>query len=326
MFWSAASVTLAVLTPGQDRLSGRDRAVWRRLEPAIATLFVGDQPLGPAALIDGSGLFVAHAGAVSGETVNARLGGKPLRMVVVSRERNTELVLLKAEGYEGSARPFRAPAGDVPAGSLFAVLSTGPIPADHVPTRRYGVLGSTKRGVPLSEIRFEAPAVQFGTGLLLTESGELFGTVKAALARTDAVTGNLRGGGATPIIQRHNLSAYGPSALTVAYAVGPQVVRRVIDGFLSPSREVVFPAIGIFCVDAVGGGALIHSVTQGSPAAAAGIQASDILLDLGGSSIRDQLDFARVMLRQEVGRKVPVRLRRGGLIQVRDVVIGRAEQ
>jgi serine protease Do len=323
MFWSAASLALTLAAPMQERLSERDRAVWRKLDPSVATLFEGKKALGPAALVDTSGLFVAHGGAVTGNTVQAKLGERDLKMVVISRERNTELVLLKAEGYEGTAKPFRVPFGDVPTGTVFAVLSTGPIRAEHIPTRRYGVLGSTRRGVPIVELRFEAPEVQFGTGLILTESGEMYGSVNAALVPTQPKDGrsaqNLNG-------VRQFSPNIGPSSLTVAYAVGPQLVRRVLDGFLSPSHEVSFPTMGVMCVDNIGGGALVQIVRPGTPAEAAGIQVGDVLLDINGNAIGDQFDFSRVMLRQEVGKKVAIRLRRGNGQQIREVVIGRANQ
>lgn len=323
MFWSAASLICVVAAPVQERLNDRDRTVWKRLDASVATLVDGDRLIGPAALVDATGLFVAHGSAVMGDTVNARLGQKEFRMVVLSRERNTELVLLKAEGYEGTARPFRPPTGDTPSGTVFAVLSTGPIRAEHVPTRRYGVLGSTRRGVPIMELRFEAPEVQFGTGLILTEGGEMFGTVNAALVPPQPKNA---GTGLTGIQAKPFTANVGPSALTVAYAVGPQFIRRVLEGFLSPSHEVSFPTMGVMCLDNIGGGALVQIVRPGTPAEAAGIQVGDVLLDIGGQTIGDQLDFARVMLRQEVGKKVVVRLRRGNAQQLRDVVIGRAGQ
>lgn len=331
MFWSAASLALTLAAPLQERLSERDRAVWRRLDPAVATLLDGNRPLGPAALVDSSGLFVANGSAVTGNTVDAKLGERDLKMTVISRERNTELVLLKAEGYQGNARPFRAPTGEAPTGALFAVLSTGPIRAEHVPSQRYGVLGSTRRGVPIMELRFEAPEVQFGTGLLLTESGEMFGTVNAALTSPQAANQaktfdgnmkNLGGGQARPF----TTGTIGPSSLTVAYAVGPQFIKRVLDGFLSPSHEVAFPTMGVMCMDNIGGGALVHIVRPGTPAEAAGIRVGDVLLDINGNTINDQLDFSRAMLRQEVGKKVVVRLRRGNSQMLAEVVIGRAGQ
>ncbi|MGV3614913.1 MAG: PDZ domain-containing protein [Fimbriimonas sp.] len=324
MFLSAASATLVLVAPVQDRLNRADQSAWRRLTAAVATLMDGARPVGPAALVDDSGLFVAHSSAVTGNTVNAKLGEKTLRMVVLSRERNTELVLLKADEYEGTARPFRPPVGDSPNGAIFAVLSTGPIRAEHVPVRRYGVLGSTRRGVPITEFRFEAPEVQFGTGLLLTEGGEFFGTVNAALSPAQP-TGN-----ANAKINQFPIKPFtnsiGPSSLTVAYAVGPEFVRRVLEGFLSPAHEVVFPAMGIMCVDNIDGGALIQVVRPGTPAAAAGLQVGDVLLDINSNPIHNQLDFSRVMLRLEVGKKVPVRIRRGNSQRILDVIIGRAGQ
>lgn len=324
MFWSAASLVLTLAAPVQERLNERDRAVWRRLDASVATLVDGNRLIGPAALIDASGLFVANGSAVAGNTVNAKLGDRDFKMTVISRERNTELVLLKAEGYEGAARPFRPPTGEIPSGTVFAVLSTGPIRAEHVPSRRYGVLGSTRRGVPIMELRFEAPEVQFGTGLILTEGGEMFGTVNGALSPPQPKDANPRTINSN--VARPFSTNIGPSALTVAYAVGPQFIKRVLDGFLSPSHEVAFPTMGVMCMDNIGGGALVHIVRPGTPAEAAGIRVGDVLLDINGNTINDQLDFSRAMLRQEVGKKVTVRLRRGNSQVLAEVVIGRAGQ
>jgi hypothetical protein len=274
----------------------------------VATIYAGGQVLGPAALVDAKGLFVAHQGAVNGDTVQARLGEMELKLTVVSRERNSELVLLRAEGYRGNAQPF-VPSGEQPAGTLLMVLPTGTLKASTSSARRYGVLASTRRGVPIAEIRFEAPKGQFGTGLLLSDSMEFYGSITGSLGQSTTFGGNV-----------------GPLAMTVAYSIGPEFVRRVLEGFLSPSHEVVFPSLGVMCIDAVGGGALVQVVRKDSPADSAGILREDVLLDIGGVQIRDQLDFARAMLRHEAGKKILIRLRRGMTTMVKEVVLGRSKE
>lgn len=291
----------------------------------MAVLVDGDRVLGPAALIDESGLFVAAGAAVPTNGITAKVGDKVFKMVVLSREKNTELVLLRATDFPGGRRPLRSPGSSNP-GAVFAVLSGGPIRAEYLPTQRFAVL-ETRRGVPIAELRFEAPPSQFGTGLVVSESGEFYGSVKAALSpKTYNGSNALNGVQRTIPDLKFNNQQIGPAQLMVAYTVGPEVIRRVLDGFLSPSHEVVFPSMGVFCTDAIGGGALIQSVTPGSPAERGGLIAGDILLDIGGQTIGNQLDFARVMLGQEPGKRITLRIKRGSASALLDVVIGRAEK
>lgn len=325
MFWLAANPHTPVdLRSYQEvqisRLGARDQKSWNSMALSIASLTSGDRLLGPAVLVEENGYFVAHQGAVTGNTVTARSRDVTFQLQVVSRERNSELVLLRAtDGFPESMKVFRKPQGDMPTGTLFAVLPTGPIRASISSNKRFGVIGTTRRGVPMSEVRFEAPSSQFGTGLLLSDTMELFGTLSGSLASASTGNGLSRTLGNGVVDQTGNI---GPSAMMVAYSVGPDFVRRVFDGFLSESHQVVFPSLGVFCIDAVGGGALIQGVKKGSPAEAAGIANNDILIDINGMTIGNQLDFARAMLKLEVGKKVVVRLRRGTNQQFREVLIG----
>lgn len=325
MFWLAANPSTPVdlrfrQEVRQSRLAARDQKNWNSMALSIATLTEGDRALGPVVLVEEQGFFVAHQGAVTGNTVTAKSRDVTFQLEVVSRERNSELVLLRApSGFPETMKVFRKPQGDMPSGTLFAVLPTGPIRASISSNKRFGVIGTTRRGVPMSEVRFEAPSSQFGTGLLLSDTMELFGTLSGSLASSPTNANLAKSFSSGLVDQAGNI---GPSAMMVAYSVGPDFVRRVLDGFISPSHQVVFPSLGVFCIDAVGGGALIQGVKKSSPAEAAGIAPGDILIDIGGMSITNQVDFARAMLKLEVGKKVVVRLRRGTNQQFREVLIG----
>jgi S1-C subfamily serine protease len=104
----------------------------------------------------------------------------------------------------------------------------------------------------------------------------------------------------------------GPNPMMVAYTVGPEFVRHVLEGFLSPSHSVEFAVLGVMCTDAVGGGALIQSVTPGSPAEKSGLHSGDVLLNINSNPIQDQIAFARVMLQQKAGKKIAMVVQRGG--------------
>jgi putative serine protease PepD len=100
------------------------------------------------------------------------------------------------------------------------------------------------------------------------------------------------------------------------------VLKRVVVGFLSEDRIVRHPAIGIFCRDAVPQGALIDSVTKGSPADKAGLMKNDIIKSMNNQAVRDQIDFAKIMSAQEVGDILKVWVQRGGLQQLITVEVG----
>jgi S1-C subfamily serine protease len=301
-----------------DRLSPQERQIWRRMEPAIVTILQGGKALGPAALIDRSGLFVAHRSAVTGEQVSARMSdGHTVQLKVCGGDDLTQLVLLQAAKWEPSkAQPFTAPvvSSRPNNGMLLAVLASGPIRAELVAGGRYGVMKPSRRLVPLSEFRFEAPAEEVGTALVFAESGRLLGALSATLSASDANVGP-RGGAGNLLDTSDRVvfsnQKYGPSRLTVAYTAGEQVMKRVLDGFRSESHQVIYPTLGVMCVDSIDGGAIVNQVVKGSPAAEVGFRIGDIILDIGGHQIRNQVDFARVMLDQEVGQKVTIRIKRG---------------
>jgi putative serine protease PepD len=282
------------------------------MEPAIVTIMAGEKPLGAAALIDRSGWFVAHRKAVTAREVTGRMSdGQTIQLTVKGEDSLTQLVLLEAASWEPSrARPFFAPmSNDQAGGNLIAVLPTGPIRAECV-SARFGVVKPSRRLVPLNEMRFEAPAEEVGTALVFSEQGALLGALSATLGAPESQT-RIPGNTLTNPRILGQSQIYGPSQMTVAYTAGAQVMKRVMQGFLSPLHEVQYPTLGVMCVDTPGGGATIQQIVKDSPAAKSGFRVGDVIVDIGGTLIRNQVDFARVMLEQDIDQKVTIRVKRG---------------
>jgi S1-C subfamily serine protease len=80
----------------------------------------------------------------------------------------------------------------------------------------------------------------------------------------------------------------------------------------------------VMCTDNVGGGALIQNVTAGSPADKAGLHLGDVLLNIAGVTIQDQIAFARVMLQQKAGKKISMVVQRGPSKLLVDIVPAKA--
>lgn len=346
MFLSAVSALIVLAGGGDDyqgsRLTPHEQEVWDGMAPAIATLLDGDKPIAAAALIDDSGLFVASKNAIDGNTVRAKLAnGEVIRLTMIAKNGATGFALLQASGWKPSPEmhPFKAPIAEEKKGAkLFALLGTGPIRSEFISGGFYGVLPKSRRVVPMCEFRFEAPAELIGTALIVCEDGELIGALNATLRKQDTGTqqnftqGGGQGGGQSGLknlLQGSQFSQQqnhiGPSEMTVAYTVGADVVRQVLEGFRSTNHTVEFPSLGVLCTDTIGGGATIQRVIPGSAAAKADLRVGDVIHDIAGAQVENQIRFAREMLKHSIGAKITIRVSRGNLMIVRDVVVGRAE-
>ncbi len=71
-------------------------------------------------------------------------------------------------------------------------------------------------------------------------------------------------------------------------------------------------------------GALITSVTEGSPAAQAGIQVEDVVVEYNGKPVKGELDFRDMVARTEPGTVVPVKVVRNGREITLRVKVGEA--
>ncbi len=71
-------------------------------------------------------------------------------------------------------------------------------------------------------------------------------------------------------------------------------------------------------------GALITAVTEGSPAAQAGIQVEDVVVEYNGKPVRGELDFRDMVARTEPGTVVPVKVVRNGRELTLRVKVGEA--
>ena len=233
-------------------------------------------------------------------------------------------------------------------GPVLAILVSGPIRADLVTTDRYGISGPNRRLISMSELRFEAPLNLVAGAPFFDAQGHLIGILGATLGSDTDRTGTRGsrgnadrgeagragipqsaskpapsttpspGSGLLPSPRpadpnpraKEVVGQFGPNSLTIGYSVSPDILALVVSGFESPTHKVAYPAIGVLCKDAKGGGALVTSVTPNSPAALAGVMSDDIIVELAGFAINNQIDFAKVMMKQTVGKTITIRVRR----------------
>jgi S1-C subfamily serine protease len=102
-------------------------------------------------------------------------------------------------------------------------------------------------------------------------------------------------------------------------AVPVITLRRVVDELLRHGGvRRGYLGVGTFPAD---GGALITSVEDGGPAAAAGILVGDLIVELDGVAIADPDDL-RTALGDRPGKQVEIAVRRGGQRVVVQATLG----
>jgi len=337
MLKSVVSVALFASLGSGQQLTVAESNAWKAIQGRIGYPVTGG---GVVALVNKEGFFVAHRSAFSAPAGFAfvRMGtGETVQVKYVAGDDVTQLVLLQAEGWKPNpdlfangayaSRQDRTPSNG---SALIAVLPSGPIRATLAEGDKVGVLPS-KRGVTLNEIRFEKPGTNFGGGLVFDLSGRLMGVLGATLEVPPASGGNQKMSVSSNSQSRSTSGSFGaaglfgPGQMTVAYSISSDVLARVIDGFLSPSRKANLPVVGLFCSDAKGGGAEVTTLTPGSSSEKAGLKVGDVITQMGDSPIMNVADFMRFILRQDVGATIPIILKRNGELMKFDLVVGAGE-
>lgn len=354
MLLSVASIGLALLNGPQ--LAKASMPVWEVAKKSVVTINRSGIPIGQAVLIDKSGMFLANQSAVSTATVVAQLpDGRKVILDWKSTDVPTQTVLLQAEDWSadmGTVVTLHQPGDSMEKVSVIVVLPGGPVAGTLIAGNRVGVLSSSKRMFPVGEVRFEANAQSVAGAIVFDQAGHLVGLLNATLTseensqvRVVKTNGNVnpnqfRGGGfgggqagggggaqqktagADSTSLFANPNPFGPADATTGYTVGPEVLRRVVSGFLSPSHKVLHPAIGVNCQNAASAGALIVLVKPDSPAQKAGILEGDVIVKMDDRAIQNQFDFARVIESKDAGDPITIVVSRGGILKTFKMTVG----
>ena len=119
----------------------------------------------------------------------------------------------------------------------------------------------------------------------------------------------------------HSPKRFGPADMTVAYTAGLVAFQNAVDSLVR-GKNVDRPSIGVDVKNAPGGGALVEKVEPGSGAAEAGIRQGDIVIEIEGKTIGDQVDLAKAVMQQPVGSSLRVKVKRGRSVVSLPVRVG----
>jgi S1-C subfamily serine protease len=280
-------------------------AAGRAGSASVYVLEHAGRPVGTAALVDKSGLLIAHASAHRGAATLVRIGPSMLQpAIVVAQDSVTQTVLIQVVPIGlGNALPVAKSVK--PGAVVLAVGATRQASGQITAVDRVGQVRPSLRYMPLSEVWLESG--DMGSSILLDHSGAVVGILSATLgmAESDAET-----------VEASAAAKYGPSALQVSYAVSPSILSRVVEGFLSPGRQVMHPTIGVFFrMSAGAGGVILESVQPGSSSEAAGLRAGDKIVSVDGKPVVRSTDLAAILFATKPGQRIEVGYERDGSLR-----------
>lgn len=271
------------------------------------------QSLGSGVIISKDGYVLTNHHVVEGaSTVRVSLADKrELSAKLVGADPKTDIALIKIQADD---LPFieLGDSSKVRVGQ-FALAFGDPLGVG--PTVTSGIISATGRGnigiVDYEDFLQTDAAINPGNsgGPLIDVGGELIG-INTAIATSGGGRGNQGIGFAVP----SNLAR--------------EVVRqirehgRVIRGWLGVAVQDVTPAIATALSLRSANGALVGDVQEGSPAASAGLQRGDVIVEVDGKGVADSRALRMMMAEAAPGSKVRLSIVRGeGHVQI-DATLG----
>lgn len=263
-----------------------------RKSPGSGTVYADGLALTTLHVVgDGDGLRVTDH---SGESTDAELAGYDHR---------SGLALLKFEGLDARLATPSEVAARVGQLSLSLARSGGGIRAG------FGIVGSlrggTRRGGRLGGSPYmridTAPYFGLGGGAVISAGGDLLGVV---------ASGDRGSTFAVPSSKAWEIASRLES--------GGSLRRGYLGVYSQPVRLPDPQSLGL----AQEGGLLVAGVSDGTPAAEAGMMVGDIIATLDGQPVRDTDDLMVLLQGERVGRTIAVKVVRGGVLADLAVTIG----
>jgi len=266
--------------------------------------------LGSGVIVDETGTALTNAHVVEGATEIEVVTSdeNKHKAKVVGADKNTDLAVIKIQG-NGKFTPARLGNSDeVNVGDW--VLAVGS-PFGLAQTVTAGIISAKGRVIgqgPFDDFLQTDAAINPGNsgGPLVNMAGEVIGINSAILSRSG---GNVGIGFAIPI--------------NVAKKIYAELAAKgkVSRGWLGVSVQELNEELAKSFSAKPGQGVLVADVVDGSPAAKAGLQAGDVILEFDGKKIESPVDLQRAVGLTQPGRAAKLKLLREKREQTIDVKI-----
>ncbi|MEU7801868.1 trypsin-like peptidase domain-containing protein [Micromonospora arborensis] len=266
---------------------------------------------------EGSGVVLTADGYVltnnhvvasaSGDTVQVVFAdGKTAQAKIIGTDPKTDLAVVKANGVTDLKAAKFGDSDAMQVGDQVLALGS---PLGLQGSVTSGILSARDRTIRAGEGQQEDPtqqsqAVSSISGLLQTDAPINPGNSGGALVNTRGEVIGVNTAIAT--------SGQSTGNIGVGFAI-PSNKAKDVAGKLQRGEKVSHPSLGVGVNQAEGGGALVASVTAGSPAEKAGLQRGDVVTRFGDKLVNDSDDLVGAVQAGKVGDRVEVQFKRNGV-------------
>jgi serine protease Do len=299
-------VGLTFISSEQDALDAYSNAVIsvaERLAPSVANLRVSRGRRsggGSAVVITPDGFLVTSAHVVDGSTRGGRasfVDGRERAFSVVGADPHSDLAVLRAQADDlvpaelGDAEGLRV-------GQLVVAIGN---PNGFAGSVTAGVVSALGRSLPTAGGRIVDNVIQTDAALNPGNSGGALADGRGRVIGINTAVAGVGLGLAVPV-----------NAATRAI-IGALMTegrfRRAYLGIAGGSRPLPPRLARRLGRDS---GVEVVQVAEGSPAAAAGLRAEDLIVELDGEAVADVADIQRLMVVEKIGAPVPLLVLREG--------------
>jgi len=307
----------AAAAPVIDRssLAGIAEAV----RPSVVSISTGSgEGSGVVLTKDGFILTNNHVVAsATGDRVNVTFSnGKGAQATITGTDPQTDLAVVKASGVSDLRAATFGDSSAMRVGDTVLALGSplglqGSVTAGIVSALNRTIDASGEQRSPL-----EQPTVRRSmSGLLQTDAPINPGNSGGALVNTNGDVIGINTAIAT--------SGQGQGNIGVGFAI-PSNRAKLVAEQLMKGQKVSHPFLGVNVSDTENGGALISAVTDGGPAAKAGLQKGDVVVQIGATEINDSDDLVSAVQTGKVGDRLAVTYTRNGDQRTTTVTLGEA--
>ncbi|MGW2621796.1 trypsin-like peptidase domain-containing protein [Micromonospora taraxaci] len=246
------------------------------------------------------------ASAAGGNVLVIFADGKKAEAKVIGTDPKTDLAVVKANGVSDLKAAKFGDSDAMQVGDQVLALGS---PLGLQGSVTSGILSARDRtirageGQPQDPTQQQSQTVSSISGLLQTDAPINPGNSGGALVNTRGEVIGVNTAIAT--------SGQSTGNIGVGFAI-PSNKAKDVAGKLQRGEKVSHPSLGVGVNQAEGGGALVASVTPGSPAEKAGLQRGDVVTRFGDKPVNDSDDLVGAVQAGKVGDRVEVKFKRNG--------------
>jgi S1-C subfamily serine protease len=303
------ALTLAIEDEALDAYSTAVSTAAARLIPSVASLRVERRGgwgggSGSAVAFTPDGFLVTNAHVVAGTDRGTAtfVDGDELKFEVVGRDPLSDLAVVRAAGTDLAAAPL-GDAARLRVGQLVVAIGN---PLGFGGSVTAGVVSALGRSLAARDgqaSRLVENVIQTDAALNPGNSGGALADIRGRVVGINTAVAGIGLGLAVPIDAA--------TRLIIGALMRDGRVRRAYLGIVGGTRRLPAPL-----AERIGrsAGLEVVQLLDGSPAAAAGVRAGDLIVSLDGRPIAGVGDLQRSLVGDLVGRAVEVTLERGGAL------------